>query len=328
MDKTDSRRLIPRRQLLIASAASLAAAAMRRALAQDSAPGAAGATAPQQAFSEMSIARIKAPDQLPEEEIAKAATQLTEKAIANLGGMERFVKRGDVVCLKPNIGFKSGPEAAANTNPDVVATLVKLCLNAGAKRVKVCDNSCFGARDAYPWSGIEDAVRAAGGDIVYLDNVTPKEMDLQGERLAVWPVFQEIVESDLVINVPVLKQHMLSQLSCCFKNYMGAVGGPRHLWHRDLPSCLVDMAAFMKPRLTVVDAVRSIIKHGPEGAGPKDVKLMGIVAAGTDPVALEAFGAEQIGLDPAEGRAMKLAQARGLGQIDYHALPLADVFLE
>ncbi|HOZ47257.1 MAG TPA: DUF362 domain-containing protein [Candidatus Hydrogenedentes bacterium] len=273
---------------------------------------------------DMSIMRWKLPPEPDSQEIAHMAIRLTEGAILALGGMNRFVSRGDVVWVKPNIGFDRPPETAANTNPDVVATLVRLCYEAGAGKVRVGDNSCYGATGAYPTSGIEAAANAAGAEVVYLDPNRFKMMDVNGHRIKKWLVSEEIVESDLVINVPVAKVHGMTAVSVCLKNYMGVIGGPRQEWHTDMPTCLTDIAAFMKPRLSVVDAMRTIVKHGPIGFSLDDTELRGIVAAGVDVVALEAFGAELLGCVPQQGKTMNEAQARGLGRIDYRHLVLRE----
>lgn len=253
-------------------------------------------------------------------DIKQVATRLTEQAIAALGGMKQYVSRGDVVWIKPNIGFHLGPEFAVNTNPDVVATLVRLCLDAGAKQVKVGDNSCYGAQKAYPVSGIEAAIQPVGGEMVYIDPARIKKMKLDGERLYEWPLVVDIAEADVMIDVPILKHHGLSQVTVCMKNLMGTAGGARYQWHTDLPRCLPDVAAFLRPKLCVVDAVRVLTNHGPEGGDLADVDYRGIVAAGGDMVALEAFGAETLGCDPKKGRTMANAQARGLGTIDFRSL--------
>ena len=275
--------------------------------------------------AEMCIAKWRAGlDKADPEEMKVAAERVTEQALENIGGAKRFVSRGDVVWIKPNIGFRLGPEFAVNTNPDVVATLVRLCLDAGAKHVKVGDHAAYGAQVTYPVSGIEAAVKAVDGEMVYLDPDRFVDVELEGERLTTWPIHRDIIESDLVINVPVLKQHALTRVSVCMKNYMGVAGNPRYLWHTDLPRCLTDVAAYMKPRLSVVDAVRMLKNGGPSGGDLADVVPMGTVAAGTDVVALEAFGAEMLGCDPSEGKTMANAQRRGLGQIDYRSLRLRE----
>lgn len=251
------------------------------------------------------------------EAIAAAATKLTTQAMQALGGMGRFVSRDDVVWIKPNIGWARKPELAACTNPDVVATLTRLCLDAGAKKVKVGDYTCHDARRSYRNSGIEAAAKGAGAEVVYLDDRRFRDVKIGGERLEEWPLYPEIIESDLVINVPIVKHHGLSRATVAMKNYMGIIGGQRNAWHQALPECLIDITRFMKPRLCVLDAVRILTNHGPQGGNPADVTLTGVVAAGTDIVALDAFGVELLGHDPNEIQTVKKAYDAGLGEIDY-----------
>jgi uncharacterized protein (DUF362 family) len=264
----------------------------------------------------MSIARWGS-IQSESEAIAAAATKLTEQAMQAIGGMGRFVSKGDVVWVKPNIGWARKPELAACTNPEVVATLTRLCLDAGAKTVKVGDYTCHDARRSYRNSGIEAAAKEAGAEIVYIDDRRFRDVKLGGERLEEWPLYPEIIESDLVINVPIAKHHGLSRATVAMKNYMGVIGGQRNAWHQALPECLVDITRFMKPRLCVLDAVRILTNHGPQGGNPADVKLTGIVAAGTDIVAIDALGAEILDHDPNEIQTVKKAHEAGLGEIDY-----------
>lgn len=248
------------------------------------------------------------------------AVKLTEAAMESLGGMGRFVSKGDVVWLKPNIGWNSRPELAANTNPDVVATLARLCFEAGAKQVKVGDNACNNARQTYRTSGIAAAAEKVGADLVFLDERRFKDVALQGEQLATWPLYPEILDADLLINVPVVKHHGLSRVSLGMKNYMGVIGGERSRWHQALPACLCDITAYLQPRLTVMDAVRVLTAHGPRGGNPADVQQRKVVAAGTDVVALDAFGAELLGHEPATIGTVRAGFEAGLGQLDYRNL--------
>jgi len=256
--------------------------------------------------------------------VAAAAT-LTERAIEAIGGMSRFVSRGDVVWVKPNIGWNRAPELAATTNPDVVAALVRLCFDAGAKTVKVGDHTCHNAKQCYASSGIADAASAAGAKVVQLDDNRYRDVAIGGDRLPSWPIYPEIIETDLVINVPIAKHHGLSKATLCMKNYMGIIGGNRGAWHQDLPGCLCDITAFMKPRLSVLDAVRVLTDHGPQGGNPTDVRVLGTVAAGTDIVALDAFGAELLGHEPGRIGNVPAAEKRGLGIADYQSLSLREV---
>lgn len=253
------------------------------------------------------------------------AGRLTEAALAALGGMSRFVSKGDVVWVKPNIGWNRAPALAANTNPQVVATLVRLCLGAGAKQVKVGDNPCHPPAQTYATSGIAAAVKEAGGKMVILEERRFKDVQLGGERLKSWPLYPEIIDCDLVINVPVVKHHSLSTASLCMKNYMGVIGGNRGKWHQDIPTCLVDITRYMKPRLSVLDAVRTLTAHGPQGGNPADVKQLETVAAGVDIVALDALGAELLGHEPPRLDTVRAGHEAGLGTMDYRATNLQEV---
>jgi len=283
-------------------------------------------TAAQDAPAQMCIARWTGQEPGAQAQAVMAmATKLTEQAVAAIGGMKRFVSSGDVVWVKPNMAWNSAPEFGANTHPDVVATLVRLSLEAGAKKVRVGDATVHPAKKAYAASGIQAAAEAAGAEVVFLDDNRLKDVAINGERLQKWALYPDIIESDLVINCPVVKNHSIATATVCMKNYMGIIGGNRGLWHQNLAQCLCDITAFMKPPMCVVDATRVMTANGPTGGNMADVKAMNTVAAGTDIVALEAFGAELLGLEPAEVKTVAAAQAAGLGTMDYRGLALKEL---
>jgi uncharacterized protein (DUF362 family) len=269
--------------------------------------------------AQMAIARWSGAKDLNGAEIKEAAEKLTEKAIEGLGGMQRFVSKGTVVWIKPNIGWDRRPEQAANTNPDVVATLIRLCLDAGAKTVKVGDNPCDIAAKAYASSGIEAAAKQLGAEVVFLDRSRFKETDIKGERIKSIPIYPEILDCDLVINVPVIKHHSMTTLTMCMKNYLGVVEN-RRTFHQDLPTCLTDITRFMKPRISVLDAVRVLKTHGPQGGKLADVELKLTLAAGADAIALDAWGAEVMGKKAANIRTVTKGAEAGLGTIDYRSI--------
>ncbi len=254
------------------------------------------------------------------------APRLTEAAIDAIGGMKRFVRHGDTVWIKPNIGWNRTPELAANTHPDVVATLVRLALDAGAKKVKVGDFPCNDARKSYENSGIGPAAREAGADVVYLDRDRFRKTNIGGNRLREHPVYPEIIECDLVINVPVCKHHSSTTVTLCMKNYMGVVDN-RAAFHQDLPTTIADITRFMKPRLCVLDATRILTDHGPTGGDPKDVKTLNCLAAGTDIVALDAWGAELLGHKPSDIGTVAAGVKYGLGTLDYRSLQPREIKL-
>jgi uncharacterized protein (DUF362 family) len=306
-----------RRQFLKQTAAAGGALAAS-SLASDPAQAA-------EAQPDMTIARWSGAP-LPEEEVGKLAAKLVTEAIDGLGGMGRFVKNGNTVWIKPNMAWDRTPEQAANTNPDLVAALVTMCLGAGAKSVKVGDRTCNEAKLAYPKSGIEAAAKAAGAEVVYLDDKRTRKMDIGGDVLKTWDVFPEIVESDLVINVPVLKNHSIAHATICMKNYMGVVNGSnRGVWHQNLSTCLCDITRFMKPTLCVVDATRILTKNGPTGGNLEDVKRLDTVAAGTDIVALDALGVELMGYELSSVPVVDAAHAAGLGEKDYRKKNLKEI---
>lgn len=244
------------------------------------------------------------------------AAAVTRAALAALGGMEKFVSRGDVVVVKPNIGWDRKPEQAANTDPTVVATLVTLAFAAGAKKVKVFDNTCNTDRRCYQRSGIEEAAKGAGADVFFTEERKFKKVDLEGEKLREWPVYRDALEADKIINVPVAKHHTLARLTLSMKNFMGLIGGRRNLLHQSLDVNIVDLTVFFKPTLTVLDAVRILTDNGPQGGNLNDVETHNTVAASTDPVAIDAFGATLFGMTGEQLGNVRLGYERGLGEMD------------
>ncbi len=269
--------------------------------------------------AEMAFAKWSGPTDLSPEQIKEAAVKLTENAIQAIGGLKRFIGNQAVVWIKPNIAFDRKPELAANTNPDVVATLIRLCLEAGAKKVKIGDNTLGIPAKCYISSGISDVATQLGAELVFLDKSRFKDTDIKGERIKSIPIYPDILECDLVINVPVIKHHMSTGLTMCMKNYMGVIE-KRRIFHQDLPTCLSDMTRFMKPRISVLDAVRVLKAHGPGGGNPADVELKLALAAGTDVVALDAWGAELMGKKPTDIKTVTKGAEVGLGKIDYKSI--------
>jgi uncharacterized protein (DUF362 family) len=270
---------------------------------------------------EMTIARWAGAKNLSNARIDQAAGKMTEKAIEALGGMKRFVKRGDVVWIKPNIGWDRKPEFAANTNPEIVAALVRLAFDAGAKTVKVGDNPVHAAGKTYESSGIAAAAKAAGAKVVYLDKTRFRKAAIGGEIVREIPVYPEIMDCDLVINAPLVKHHVLSSLTMCMKNYLGVVEN-RGVFHQNLPVCIADITRYMKAqsRLHLLEGVRILTGHGPTGGNLADVQVKMTLAAGTDIVALDAWGAELVGKDPRQIGSVVHGQKVGLGTLDYRSL--------
>jgi uncharacterized protein (DUF362 family) len=267
----------------------------------------------------LAIAHYRSSPQAPDG-IAEEARRLTIQAIAALGGMGRFVSRGDVVWVKPNIGWNRRPEQAATTNPDVVATLVSLCYQAGAKRVIVSDNSCNPAPASFARSGIQQAAQKAGADAFIPDERKYRKMALNGAVLHEWAMYADLTGVNKLINVPIVKHHGLCKATLGMKNLMGVAGGERNRFHQDLNNTLVDLAAFLHPVLVVMDGIRVLAANGPVGGNLADVRRKDVVAASADQVAADAFGATLLGRQPQEIGYIVEASRRRLGTMDFVSL--------
>ena len=176
----------------------------------------------------------------------------------------------------------------------------------------------------YAASGIAEAAKKAGAEVLFLDRTRFRETAIGGDRIKSIPIHPAILECDLVLNVPVVKHHRLATATLCMKNYMGVIE-KRNLFHQAIPECLVDITRFMKPQICVLDAVRILTDHGPKGGDLKDVAMPLALAAGTDIVALDAWGAEVLGLKVADVPSIGLGEAAGLGRSDYRSLALKEI---
>jgi uncharacterized protein (DUF362 family) len=252
----------------------------------------------------------------------ESPSQITKEALSAIGGMSRFISRGDEVLIKPNIGWDRTPEQAACTNPEVVKTLVELCFEAGAKKVKVMDHPCNPARRTYVRSGIATAAKEAGADVPFPNEHKLKKVPIKGQVIKEWEVYSDFLETDKLINVPITKHHSLSRLTLGMKNWLGALGGSRNQLHQNIDYAVVDLAAFFKPDLSFLDAYRILHRNGPQGGRLSDVKLFKTVAVGVDYVAVDRMGVQFAGISPEELKFLQIAHERGLGEMDLGKLKI------
>jgi len=248
------------------------------------------------------------------------AGALVRKAIAAMGGMRRFVARGDVVVVKPNIGWDRTPLQAANTNPAVVAEVVRLAIDAGAKRVIVTDASCNEPNRCFTRSGIWRAAHDAGAEVTLPAEHLFRTMRLKGELLDEWPVLATLVQADKLINVPIAKHHNLSRYTGAMKNWYGSLGGRRNRLHQKIDLSIADLATFLQPTLTVIDATRVLLRNGPQGGNVADAADRHTVIASIDQVAADARACALIGQDPAAVPYLALGEQRGLGTVRWDRL--------
>lgn len=238
-------------------------------------------------------------------------------AVNLLGGMRRFVKPGDVVVIKPNMGWDRTPAQAANTHPLVVRALAEEAIAAGAKRVKVFDRTCNDERRCYVQSGMSEALKGLRGvELKFIENERFRKVAINGKALREWELYGEALAADVFINVPVAKHHGLTRLTLGLKNVMGVMGGNRGGVHRNIEEALADINGVVKSHLTVIDATRILTDHGPQGGDLKDVKVLNTVIASTDIVAADAYATTLFGLKPADIAVTVAAHRRGLGEMN------------
>lgn len=241
---------------------------------------------------------------------------LTRKVFEAAGGMGKFISKGDVVVIKPNISWAREPALAATTHPEVLEAVVELCQEAGAAKVRIADNTIHDAQRCFAVTGAGLAARKTGAELIHPRASMMKKMNLHGHRLDVWPVFTPFVEADKIINLPVAKVHGLSELTLGMKNWIGGVGGRRSALHQDIHQTIVDLAQFFKPQLTLIDAIRIMTKNGPSGGSPSDVAVANRLILGNDPVATDAQGALLFEKKPEDIGFIRLGAKWGLGTMD------------
>ena len=265
--------------------------------------------------------------------------EMFERLIRELGGMEKYVKPGQSVVIKPNIAWNQPPEMAANTNPELVAAIIRHCIKAGASKVYVFDTTCNFWADTYKTSGIRAAAEKAGAIVVGGDSDKDKkyleenysEVTVPGAKVLKKMVNHNLIrECNVLINVPILKVHGGAKLTCCMKNMMGTVSKEYHKYfhRRGLNQCIAECCSFRKPDLNIVDAYRVMVKRGPRGVDKSDVKLLRYQMGGTDMVALDTAGAAMLNVPLRAIGHIAVAKSMGLGSTDLKSLNIKRIDLK
>lgn len=253
-----------------------------------------------------------------------------DEAIKQFGGIKTFVKKNQKVLIKPNIGWDAVPERGANTHPKLVSRVIKHCFDAGAKEVYVFDHTCDDWKRSYSNSGIEKAVKDAGGTLVTGNSESMyQEVSIKsGKRLTQAKVHELVLDTDVFINMPILKNHGSTKLSLCMKNMMGVVWD-RGYWHKnDLHQCIADYSTYSKkPVLNVIDAYYMMKQNGPRGVSTDDVVIMKSQILATDIVAADASAAKMFGMDPVDVSYIKYADAMGVGKMDLSKMNIKRIIL-
>jgi uncharacterized protein (DUF362 family) len=250
------------------------------------------------------------------------------EAMSALGGLSRFVSRGDVVVVKPNMGWDRAPEYAANTNPDLIVAIVKACYAAGAKEVKIFDRTCNNPRRCYRNSLIEEMAGEADANVIQIRDNKFKTIQLKnGQMLKEWPIYEDYLLADKVINVPIAKKHSLCQVTLGLKNLMGVMGENRGTIHTGFETKLVDICSAILPTLTIIDAYRILINNGPSGGSLSDVKLQKSLIASPCVVTADALALDLFDLSPAQVGYINEALKRGMNKFDPNKLNFKEIDL-
>jgi uncharacterized protein (DUF362 family) len=255
----------------------------------------------------------------------KNVQQMAVTALDRLGGISRFISPGDRVLIKPNVGWDRQPEQAANTNPELVGAVVRLCRNARASEVWVTDVSINDPYRSFSRSGIEHAVKKSGGTVKFTAENDFVFTDLKGQVLRVWPVSRFYHEADKVINMPVVKHHSLSKCTIAMKNWYGILGGRRNRLHQDINTSIADLATAVRPTLTITDATRVLVRNGPTGGNLSDVTIENTIIAGLDEVALDAYSLGFLDLKVSDVPFLTIGERRGLGVTDWKSLQYVEL---
>lgn len=245
---------------------------------------------------------------------------LVRAALAELGGIQRFVTPGDRVLVKPNCAFDRPPHLGATTSPDVLGEVVRQCVAAGAI-VRVTDNPINDAEGCFAKSGLKDVTIKAGGELWLPAPALFRMTQIGTRKITAWDALATpLVWATKVIGVPTVKSHNLCGASLAMKNWYGFLGAARARLHQSIDMAIADLGQFITPTLVVLDGMRLLVRNGPTGGSAADVAPGNVVAIGTDQVALDALGAELLGLAPQEVAYLGLAAQQGVGNLDYSSL--------
>ncbi|MFC1880496.1 DUF362 domain-containing protein [Thermodesulfobacteriota bacterium] len=243
-------------------------------------------------------------------------------AVKSIGGIENFIKKGDRVLLKVNAAFASPQMLSATTHPQIVSEMTRLCLDAGASSVIVSDNPINDPISCFTLSGIADAARSAGAQLFLPREDAFKPLSVpEGKLIRNWPVlYDPLKRINKIIGTAPVKDHHRSGASMIMKNWYGLLGGRRNIFHQDIQTIITELAMMIRPTLVILDGTKTMMTNGPTGGSLADLKETSTMIAGTDQVAVDAFGATLLGRSLNDLPFIGMAEAAGLGTADYQSL--------
>lgn len=249
------------------------------------------------------------------------AEAMVRAAVGALGGIEKFITKGDVVLLKPNVAFDRSPRLGATTNPAILKAVARLVREAGASEILIADNPINSPEGCFHKSGIGPATREVGAKLVLPSPDTFRRVNTGGEVIGVWQAMaRPLNRADKVIGVAPLKDHNLCDASMTMKNWYGLLGGARNRFHQDIYTTVADLSGMIAPTLVLLDATRILMSNGPTGGSLNDVKPGNTIVASVDQVACDTIGYGLLERDYTQLEYLHKAQARGIGTTDWQSL--------
>jgi uncharacterized protein (DUF362 family) len=267
--------------------------------------------------------RVEKPATALDVAVGRGATpeERLRKALDAMGGLQHYIQPGDIVLVKPNVAFDRSPNLGATSNPESLETLIRMILvDCRAQEVRVADNPIESPSDCFAKSGVRLAAERAGGRVYLPDSNAFKTLHTPGaELIEEWSFFHRpLTNVDKVIGIAPVKDHNLCHASIGMKNWYGLLGGRRNQFHQDIHGIVSDLSLMMRPTLTIVDGGHILMKNGPTGGDPTNVKVGNAVVVGTDPVATDAWAFEHLLERGADyPRYLTLAETKGTGRVDY-----------
>jgi len=229
--------------------------------------------------------------QPPSESGESQAQRMIEAALKAMGGIDKFIKRGDIVVVKPNVAFDKNPDLAATSQPDSVAAVVKMCLAAGAREVRVCDNPINNPESCFFKTKVGDAALRAGAKLILPQESYFEDLYIGGETITnTWRMFYKpFKDATKAIGVSPVKDHNLCKATVTMKNWYGLLGNPRNQFHQNIHGIITDFGLMMKPTLVIADGRKLLMRNGPTGGSLNDVKRGDTMVVGTDQVAVDSW---------------------------------------
>lgn len=248
------------------------------------------------------------------------ALKMIKSALEEMGGergVRHFITKGDVVVIKPNVAFDKNPDLAATTQPDTVSAVVKLCFDAGARKVIVADNPINNPESCFFKTKVGDAALRAGAELMMPQASYFEELYVGGETITnTWRMFyRPFREATKVIGISPVKDHNLCKATVTLKNWYGLLGNPRNQFHQNIHGIISDFALMMKPTLVIADGRKLLMRNGPTGGSLNDVKKSDTIVVGIDSTAVDSWCVTRLlGKQRHEIIYLDKVIARGLGK--------------